>query len=53
VVCTLHRGMTRGLLGALDPTAELAGFVPRDPDRAGCLSSSRTTRTTPKALLAA
>jgi predicted ArsR family transcriptional regulator len=37
VVCTLHRGMTRGLLDALDPTTELTGFVPRDPDRAGCL----------------
>jgi predicted ArsR family transcriptional regulator len=37
VVCTLHRGMTRGLLDALDPAAELTGFVPRDPDRAGCL----------------
>ncbi|HEX6460378.1 MAG TPA: helix-turn-helix domain-containing protein [Thermoleophilaceae bacterium] len=37
VVCTLHRGLTRGLLDVLDPRAELAGFVPRDPDEAGCL----------------
>ena len=37
VVCTLHRGITRGLLDVLDPAAELAEFVPRDPDEAGCL----------------
>ena len=37
VVCTLHRGMTRGLLDELMPGARLAGFVPRDPDKAGCL----------------
>ena len=37
VVCTLHRGITRGLLDVLDPRAKLAGFVPRDPDKAGCL----------------
>lgn len=37
VVCTLHRGLTRGLLDVLDPDAKLAGFVPRDPDVAGCL----------------
>lgn len=37
VVCTLHRGVTRGLLDILDPTMKLAGFVPRDPDTAGCL----------------
>jgi predicted ArsR family transcriptional regulator len=37
VVCGLHRGMTRGLLDALDPTAELIAFVPRDPSSAGCL----------------
>jgi predicted ArsR family transcriptional regulator len=36
VVCTLHRGITRGLLDALSPETELAGFVPRDPDAAGC-----------------
>jgi predicted ArsR family transcriptional regulator len=37
VVCALHRGITRGLLDVLDPPAKLAGFVPRDPDKAGCL----------------
>jgi predicted ArsR family transcriptional regulator len=37
VVCTLHRGMTRGLLDVLLPDARLANFVPRDPDEAGCL----------------
>lgn len=37
VICTLHRGMTLGLLEALDPLAELAAFVPHDPDDAGCV----------------
>lgn len=37
LVCTLHRGMTRGLLDILDPGAKLEGFEPRDPDTAGCL----------------
>lgn len=37
VVCMLHRGITRGLLEVLEPSASLAGFVPRDPDTAGCL----------------
>ena len=37
VICTLHRGITRGLLDVLEPDAELAEFVPRDPDEAGCL----------------
>lgn len=37
VVCTLHRGLTRGLLDVLEPKAKLTGFVPRDPDEAGCL----------------
>jgi predicted ArsR family transcriptional regulator len=36
VVCTLHRGLTRGLLDQLAPTATLARFVPHDPARAGC-----------------
>lgn len=36
VVCTLHRGVTRGLLDRLAPGARLARFVPHDPDRAGC-----------------
>ena len=36
VVCTLHRGLTRGLLDAVAPDARVARFVPHDPDRAGC-----------------
>lgn len=36
VVCTLHRGLTKGLLAELDPEAELVKFEPRDPERAGC-----------------
>lgn len=37
VVCALHRGLTLGLLDQLDPRAGLRDFVPKDPDRAGCL----------------
>lgn len=37
VVCALHRGLTRGLLDGLGPSARLTRFVPEDPDRAGCL----------------
>jgi len=40
-VCALHKGMTRGLLDVLSPDAKLAGFVPRDPDQAGCLIQLR------------
>ncbi|MEA2248887.1 MAG: hypothetical protein QOH46_3416, partial [Solirubrobacteraceae bacterium] len=36
-VCTLHRGITRGLLDTLDGRPQLRSFVPRDPDRAGCI----------------
>ncbi len=36
VVCTLHRGITRGLLDVLEPAARLVDFVPHDPDTAGC-----------------
>ena len=36
-VCTLHRGITLGLLDRLDPGVELVNFVARDPDTAGCL----------------
>jgi predicted ArsR family transcriptional regulator len=41
VVCTLHRGVTLGLLDKLDPDTELSDFVPRDPDTAGCLIELR------------
>ena len=36
VVCTLHRGLTRGILDRVAPVARLARFVPHDPDLAGC-----------------
>jgi predicted ArsR family transcriptional regulator len=36
VVCTLHRGITRGLLDALAPATKLTAFVPQDPITAGC-----------------
>jgi predicted ArsR family transcriptional regulator len=41
VVCALHRGLTLGLLDQLDPAARLTDFVPKDPDRAGCLIEVR------------
>ena len=41
LVCTLHRGMTRGLLDAISPATRLTGFVPRDPHAAGCLIELR------------
>jgi predicted ArsR family transcriptional regulator len=47
VVCTLHRGITRGLLDVLEPRARLAGFVPRDPDAAGCLIEVTGARSRP------
>ena len=37
VICTLHRGITLGLLDVLEPDGKLIDFVPRDPDIAGCL----------------
>jgi predicted ArsR family transcriptional regulator len=36
-VCTLHRGITLGLLDRLGTEARLEEFVPHDPDEAGCL----------------
>jgi predicted ArsR family transcriptional regulator len=36
VVCTLHRGITRGLLDRLDRSASLTEFVANDPYTAGC-----------------
>jgi predicted ArsR family transcriptional regulator len=40
-ICTLHKGITRGLLDVLHPDVKLAGFVPHDPDEAGCLIELR------------
>jgi predicted ArsR family transcriptional regulator len=37
VVCTLHRGVVRGVLDSLAPSAELTVFEPKDPDTAGCI----------------
>lgn len=37
LVCGLHRGLTRGMLDAIDPDTRLVGFEPKDPDVAGCL----------------
>lgn len=36
-ICGLHRGVTRGLLEALDPDGELIAFRPQHPLHAGCL----------------
>jgi predicted ArsR family transcriptional regulator len=36
VVCTLHRGITRGLLDRVAPAATLTRFAPHDPLHAGC-----------------
>jgi len=53
VVCALHRGMTRGLLDVLEPHAELTGFVPKDPGKAGCLVEvNKTGSSTTKAISA-
>jgi predicted ArsR family transcriptional regulator len=41
LVCGLHRGLTRGWLDTLDPKTKLVGFVPKDPDEAGCLIQLR------------
>jgi predicted ArsR family transcriptional regulator len=40
-ICALHKGMTRGLLDVLEPTAKLVAFVPHDPDAAGCVIQLR------------
>jgi predicted ArsR family transcriptional regulator len=36
-VCTLHRGITQGMLDRLDRRAKLADFVAKDPYLAGCV----------------
>jgi predicted ArsR family transcriptional regulator len=35
-ICSLHEGITRGLLEVLAPQAKLLDFAPHDPDDAGC-----------------
>lgn len=37
LVCSLHEGITRGLLAEILPDARLTRFEPHDPDRAGCV----------------
>lgn len=37
VVCTLHKGVVRGVLERLRPGAELTGFTVRPPEIAGCI----------------
>lgn len=46
-VCSLHRGITLGLLDRLAPDGELLEFVARDPDAAGCLIAIATDRGNP------
>lgn len=41
VVCTLHRGIIRGVLDEIDPAYELTRFEPKDPDCAGCIVGLR------------
>ncbi len=41
VICGLHRGITRGMLDAIDPKTKLTGFQAKDPDAAGCLIQVR------------
>lgn len=48
VVCTLHRGITRGLLDSFAPSATLAAFVPHDPDEAGCTIEIRGIEPAPR-----
>lgn len=37
VVCSLHRGITAGILAELDPQAKMTRFEPHDPEQAGCV----------------
>lgn len=41
VVCTLHRGITAGLLEKLFPGATMTRFEPHPPEKAGCLVEVR------------
>jgi predicted ArsR family transcriptional regulator len=40
-ICTLHKGITDGLLDIFEPGATLAAFTPHDPDQAGCVIDVR------------
>jgi predicted ArsR family transcriptional regulator len=37
LICTLHRGITEGLLDRIDASVRLDRFEPKDPDQAGCI----------------
>ena len=37
LVCALHRGLTSGLVEAMDADSRLVSFEPKDPDLAGCM----------------
>jgi predicted ArsR family transcriptional regulator len=41
LVCTLHRGITRGLIDATGTRTRLERFVPQDPYDAGCIVALR------------
>lgn len=41
VVCSLHRGVVRGVLACIDADAEVTAFEPHDPDVAGCVVAVR------------
>jgi len=43
VVCSLHKGITAGLLASLAPKAALTHWEPHDPERAGCVAVARAT----------
>lgn len=36
VICSLHRGITSGLLESIDPETEMTAFVIKNPEHAGC-----------------
>jgi predicted ArsR family transcriptional regulator len=41
LVCSLHRGITRGLLDELSPGSRMTAFTPADPRHGGCLVEFR------------
>lgn len=41
LVCALHRGLTNGLVEAMDADSRVVAFEPKDPDLAGCLVTVR------------
>lgn len=48
LICVLHRGLARGIVGRAAPGVHVAGLVTEDPRRAGCrlrLSGDATTST--------